>query len=178
MNRIQFALCLAALAVISPAALAQMCYVTVATESGWTQCQSPPLFTIVWMLEDPVCSYQICFPQNYPDDELGEQNQWYLRSEEDIPLPLNYVRVKYYSNDQCTSEVTFQTTEYYAIGNCTNVSMFTASCNESEARIQRYSDLGCNVATISDDTYPLNQCTLGSGGYVRASCGSGAPSAA
>jgi hypothetical protein len=119
------------------------------------------------MIEDPGCTYQACFPLNY-NGEVGEQHHMYLRDEADIPLPQNYVQVKYYSDDECTTEVSYNTTEYYAIGNCTM--WFTASCDETIARIQRYSSEGCDQAPVLDETYPLHQCTQTSSGYVRVSC--------
>jgi hypothetical protein len=132
MTRIQFAIHFTVLALLSPALLAQMCYVTVATGQSWSECQDPPIFTVVQMIEDPGCTYQVCFPLNY-NGEVGEQHHMYLRDEAYIPLPQNYVQVKYYSDEECTTEVSYNTTEYYAIGNCTmcNSLVFTLQfhCN-------------------------------------------------
>jgi hypothetical protein len=53
---------------------------------------------------------------------------------------------------------------------------FYATCDFSNARVQRYTSDGCGTVPWLDNTYPLGKCTASPEGYAIARCGTSAAS--
>lgn len=177
------------LALVSPFTRAQLCYVTTAMASSTgTQCKAPPYRVLSEVINNPVCNFTIC--QKMTSNNIpGEFFTAYLRNPDAIPQPTNFIELLHYGDDKCTS---LRKIEYYENAPCTKSSGnfkikdllknsilflgFYATCDVSNARVQRYTSDGCGSVPWLDNTYPLGKCSLSPEGYVMARCGTSAAS--
>lgn len=103
------------LAVAAPLIQAQICYSTLISFLGETQCQSTPLFTVAKITSDPICNKTEC-AQFGRNGQAAESLEVGLRSEEDIPLAPSYIKAVHFADSECATNATELT--YYGMQTC------------------------------------------------------------
>jgi hypothetical protein len=100
--------------IVSPLVSAQRCYVAMPDFSGSSNCTAPPFYTRVDIATASTCEHSYC--QNVTRNGLqGESGGKSVPTVEEIPKPLRYIELRYYTDAQCLN---IKRMEYYAIATC------------------------------------------------------------